>query len=973
MRCPARVAYAICVTTLSLVQPVAAADEPVQALRPVLILRSNLPSQHLSGWLGDLLLRELPRQTVLNVARDDLNLNTRDGTLREPTNTAAGAVRHELDIHTTSHNGELTVRLDIVRNGESEKIWETTFDQSNDYNIQFLRLIGDIERSRPAIKAALEKAGITAGPAEEKSAPVASEDLAALERQLADLSLTSQYACLRKSHALLRSHGQSPELLSILARAYAQLNQLTFFHWTGAYSAFQGRALLYAERLVAAHPESPLAVGTRAYARTWTGLHAGALADLEAAEKLQAGKPDSPAPAWLALVRPTCEYRAAELTALGEAQPELAQQAACLAYLAVEAAATQPALEEAAARAIEKVPYCYRLRSSLNERGSRPQRDAATIEASRHWNENLAESLEKLADLPPSVLEVARRPAPTGGFLNGLLGRQPTAEFGPKPVKVAQALVAAAETDDQEFGWGVLGRLIEETNFALVAHRFNYLRLPTYDVRPAFVQQALAAVEQHPFRPWFEAYRFDFRGDRERFQRVAGEMVIHDARPSMEPMLVDLLWLASPGKPEAQKQRDHASWYTSQLAYDLESRLEYIPYGKPRDMSVQVLAKVSPYSPVGIGELLELDDPVDESQFKVWEERFVDYPKVAGGLAHRYQTLGRKADAERLLKRLLEQDPSEPSFTRLANFYWWEGNEAKYLETLEKFLEQPEKDLTHARVRVRLANYLMGRGRFRQAEPFAVAAAQSHAAWALKCAGCCYEGLGKLEDSERWWRTVSERYESERTAWYFWCRRTGMGDSNAAYALAKQKIDDLESQGAAGDLSIVAAFYVVSNDLPKAVEVLQTAVVASPWPWNSLHLTLLADEQGDLELRDRTLGKLVAEGDELTAEGRKYHDQANLVRLAKLLQTAYAANEGKEPSLDLEAVDKLIKEAGSESRADLGYFVGKFLSLHDQDDAAVEYWRRSAALIEDRFNIDLSGAELTTRGVSSWRAEQRKD
>ena len=88
-----------------------------------------------------------------------------------------------------------------------------------------------------------------------------------IEKRLDDLSLLSQFVALRELHALIRDDAESPERLSALARAYANLGMLTEHVWTSSTKALTGRALLYAERLYAKEPGAAASSWCRGYVR----------------------------------------------------------------------------------------------------------------------------------------------------------------------------------------------------------------------------------------------------------------------------------------------------------------------------------------------------------------------------------------------------------------------------------------------------------------------------------------------------------------------------------------------------------------------------------------------------------------------------------------------------------------------------------------------------------------------------------
>ena len=106
---------------------------------------------------------------------------------------------------------------------------------------------------------------------------------------------------------------KSAARLAALARAYANLSQLTLYHWSEEPNVYAARALLYAQRLAAADPKSKTALWTRAYAKALVGLERSAMEDLDAA----GDGPD--APAWVAMLKAFCNYQTDKLSELAGA------------------------------------------------------------------------------------------------------------------------------------------------------------------------------------------------------------------------------------------------------------------------------------------------------------------------------------------------------------------------------------------------------------------------------------------------------------------------------------------------------------------------------------------------------------------------------------------------------------------------------------------------------------------------------
>ena len=83
----------------------------------------------------------------------------------------------------------------------------------------------------------------------------------------------------------------------------------------------------------------------------------------------------------------------------------------------------------------------------------------------------------------------------------------------------------------------------------------------------------------------------------------------------------------------------------------------------------------------------------------------------------------------------------------------------------------------------------MGLKQWDKARPYAEAAAATWARWAMSCAARCAEGEQDWERAEAWYSRETERYPDDSWAvWYFFCKRTGHGNLEAARAFVEQYV-----------------------------------------------------------------------------------------------------------------------------------------------------------------------------------------
>ena len=83
------------------------------------------------------------------------------------------------------------------------------------------------------------------------------------------------------------------------------------------------------------------------------------------------------------------------------------------------------------------------------------------------------------------------------------------------------------------------------------------------------------------------------------------------------------------------------------------------------------------------------------------------------------------------MKRYVELAPDHWGFETLANSYWQQKQPEKWKETLDESLKHEDFALSHARSRVAIARYFMERKQWAGALPYADAAAETGAAWAM--------------------------------------------------------------------------------------------------------------------------------------------------------------------------------------------------------------------------------------------------
>ena len=301
------------------------------------------------------------------------------------------------------------------------------------------------------------------------------------------------------------------------------------------------------------------------------------------------------------------------------------------------------------------------------------------------------------------------------------------------------------------------------------------------------------------------------------------------------------------------------------------------------------------------------------------------------GVGKKYSDLKQYDDAQGYLRRFIKQSPESAAFELIAANYKAAGDQKRWKETLDEFLEKVEDHgLAHARVRVQIANDFMAHQQWEEAQPYADAAAETWAQWAMLCAARCHEGLKDWDTAELWIRRATGIPDSSWSDWYGFCKRTGHGDVEAARAWTEQRLKEVQGRPDLADPRIAAYYYWSIRSLEKARNAMTQAAARAPLDSSLIvQLALIADEQGDTARRRENL-------DLLWTKHQGQAPRANQISrvLGKWLE------EGGEGDPDLAFVNATIEDVDPDHRGDLEFFVGKFLVQHRKAELGRPYLER---------------------------------
>lgn len=897
------------------------------------------------------LAREIVRQALLVAAREERGCLTRDAVLGEPQPKADAAA--ELQLRFVSRffaNSPAEFELSRPgREGRFERLWseEVAFEEDDSglpNQIDYRLLAETAERwSREAFPKLLAPEGAEPRDARPQSDAAVPD---AIAEQLLAMTETSQCTAIRDLHAAIREQGESDELLAALARGYANLGVLVDFHWNPAHKAFQARSLLYAQRLVARHPQRASSLRVRAYAMALCGLAQLALADLADAGKLAADDPqsgDRAEPGWLA---PIDEFCHAKFDALGEriGREGEGQLAGLLAFLLVEGNETEGLTLQTARRVLEANPECYRVHDSMCATGGIATKHRATEIPPSILARNFPLRLQGAPGLPAAAANaLSRKISSASGF-----------------AKLVDALADARLEDDRaEFTWNILGGLIRETQFIQLWRRVYFMRYEWAVPTDEYVEAILPLAAKHRYKPLIEMCGV---GGKEWFKAANRLMDAIDLR-EIDFRLESILTQNLRQTWHEQRQRQYADCrgrgeiHRDDTVADLLAR---IPVLRINMAHARRLLQLDPFSPRAHAEVIKHDWEIAAARIAEWEREFAGAPIVMRALADRYAGANDLAAAQRCLAAYLKKSPDFWAYRKLAGTYQAQGDVDNWKKTLDEFLTQEDYGLEHAQVRVEIARHFMRQKEWELAQPYAEDAAESWAEWAMMCAIQCYQGSGDAEREGVWRGRLIERYPNAQhyIDYYFWAKRSGSDDADQVGEQLEPLMEAMAEQAPAKDQHQVGAYFQLNKRLKEALAAYRKAGADTKEPRYAFaacfRAVVIAEELGDADARNEALQAAKEIRDPALGQFRK---------LAAWLEH-WTAQDKQQP-VDIKTAQQIADNADDQDRPGINYIVGRFLELRGRAEESKAFLDAAATDEAAAFSLSkvLACAALRDRGL----------
>jgi len=736
---------------------VAAAEAP--AVRPRMMLSATWEDMSQVNDAGRAIdsstwVREIFRQHVLMIAREEFGFRTRDATLGEPVDRESPDCFHlkvlpwtRAEVELTLHHGDRVIYEGTVSNRESDSLKK------------YRALAQHTLNSKDAIVAAMQEAGFTRSPLPRGGLETLPNEVEAL---LSRINPISQYAAVRELHRILQQHGESAAVLSGLTRGYAHLSQMSLPLLDLRHRAYGARSLLYAHRLTRLTGDSSEGYWHRAYTNAFLGYPAGVETALKSAGLRRNDNTDEPP--WLALLRLSTRYQFAELQQFAEDEDyEYHEVAALLWFMSSRMSISSAFTIETGVKVRTIIPYSQSVIAGLFDSAGVPMNHRLSVQGRPVQLLSIHDHLADVVDLPVSVSGELQLRDPNdqtqtdaGTVLAQLADSQP-------PAVVATLLEKAGEHDQHEPSLHVLASTFRAWNLQHVCQRAHFLKSYLGMDADEFVKSTEELVEDSEYSALYSAVGVSSHSPAE----LASETT--ESIPHREINFCSVGFRMLRALPfNARTQQGIVRDYFRRLWYDAghfeEAYRRQIDThsGNERLGMIKWLDNVSEHAPIYYSELVLTDWANVADKAEEWEERYPNYPGLQWALGRARKSFGNTDRAIEHYKRYLEMVQDARGYLGLAEAWYMKNHESdEWLNVLENVMDCEDYFLTQSRAAWQAAGTLMRDGRFEDAVPWAELAAESGATLGQLALADALTGVGEFERAEKVVRRSSLRYQPE--------------------------------------------------------------------------------------------------------------------------------------------------------------------------------------------------------------------
>ena len=911
--------------------------------------------------------REVIRQALLVAARDEMGWSTSDETLGETPPADAEVVelllreRADLDGKWNLQLFAYTPEVDIHKD---EPIWEKTYDYIAIGDQIYADIIPKLDADiRGEFLEALQACGLEKNPI--AAEPQVEEVPADVESRLLEVDFITQFGIVRQAHQSMAEHGESPEWLGVLVRAYANLSLLTQHQWNSTTEVFSARSWHYAQRLLQSYPEYELGLWNRAYARTLGGTINFALKDLETLDAKEVDPKNLPT--WTQLLQPYCEWNREALTDLGNQHQEIRAWAARLDFQIASAYRYSQWMMPAAREVAQVSPTAYGVYAELaHHGGSLGAYRTGGNYGPKAWSYYMPKSIDRIPHLPQTIRDFLPTNEEQWSTLAPLF-QDPNPE---DPISAAAPFLADRLRQETETGaiadlsWSALAYLLDEEQFVQVANLVTVARYGTESSTflGKIVDSVLPLVADHRYAGFVESHRYQLRAQQKEVDSALQSIELRDPRKNMS-RLFTRAWNTTYNNDEQLGRR----WkYQASRNFTMQGLIEYIyptsPEWSPSDKNFgQLLARefgiIVPGSDVALRMKVQSLQNPKPWRLKTWEKKLKVDPvafRLLGVYANKQKDTER---AKRCYRKSLDAIPNLKAARNLAKLHWRLKEFDEWENTYLDYLRGEDSVLAHARAHQELAEGYCQRGNWQKALGHANSAAQTWSGWGMLCASTVCDGLARWVESEEWIREVSVHYPSASGSnWYFWCARTGRGDRTTAKKYAEHYFSALGKRLSRGNFIRLGVFQLLHGELDAARDSYQKALAFYPSYTCAFMVAQLSRELEDEPTRKQVLQTLQAVADSRITS-LPFSKTVNRVGLA-LLELMQTGDTSPEKLALIE--EHLVNLNTNSSRSTYAYFFATELAALGLQEEAEKYWRH-ALVIPDHSQeyATLAGAQLS--------------
>jgi tetratricopeptide (TPR) repeat protein len=857
--------------------------------------------------LSRVLHRELWREAILLTAREEFGCATSDQSLAEPL-PANADVSFDVNVETRRRSGSHVA----LRRGD-----QLLFEREVNYDVGpvfdfalFCDLVAPLTRSD--LVPALKKCGLDRkGVKRQESAPLPK----GVEPLLRSTNYIAQFRALRSIHAAIRESGESPERLNGLARGYANLAQEMLTTLDARGSAYFPRALLYAERLRNSAPDAPDSQWCTAYVYCLGGFPTLALQAIDSARQLNSS---APPPDWAQLIEDACRHRYADLQKVAADDSSDLQKLGALFLFRTAFASGNPCMiVDSAKTTLSKNPDSLCVIDLLHMSVGVALNHSTSLMGPQWHGRLLSRELQSVEMLPAKTAD--------------LLNDSELADFL-SIARVARSLKEVSrENDPYDPSLASLGADIDALNVLHLFRRALFIRrslgLDATDV----IRSNEAAIADNTWAPMIRTLAVAPTERLEPYQQAIGDFRFVDANgfssiqlfqdipPELtvgEVAACDAYWTALSAKPGSE--------------FDFVMRLIQERDKKTRITYARWMEDSSLHAPIRLAVLLRDDERLSNEVRAERERQHADHPVVLAAMGEYYAAHQNPERALELMERSLAVVP-DPRICRAAATLYFRQGDDKWKGTLERVFDHPDLALDHAEAACTIASTLMREGKYEDALPWAERASKSGAGWAWRVECDCRTALQQWQEAENLARMTSERYGGFE--WYNWCLENHRGDLTLAWK-AKQALLQARYEPRHRSHELAQTIHLLATeDYSECLRSLIARADQTQKPFDMMWIALLADRQGNAELRDEWLGKMAA---------RANNPAEPLFDLAPAFQQFLAANDEKIEPIEraVKAVEEIHPAYGLRAR----YFAGQLLEKHVSKDAAIRMWSPAAGL-----------------------------